>query len=154
MRGSGGWSTLTLVTDPLGPPAYGPSGYPPPGYPPPGYPGFPGGPGYWPGPGGAPPSSNIGWAIAALFTFWPLAIPAFIFSSRVEPSWYRGDVVGARKASEDARRYGVIGVIVGGAFIVVAVIVWIVLITVFVGAVHHIHDYPTFVPYTPQPVPS
>lgn len=69
---------------------------------------------YGPGYGaGFPPSNNIGWAIAAIFLFWPLAIPAFIASGKVEDCWRRGDVVGAQQASADAKRWGSLGVWIG-----------------------------------------
>ena len=91
-------------------PGYGypPPGYPPPGYPPPGY-----GPGYGYPPAGSPPPSRIGWAITALILFWPLAIPAFIYSSRVESTWYRGDYLGAERASANARTCGIVALVIG-----------------------------------------
>jgi hypothetical protein len=103
-----------------------PPNYPPPGYPPPGYPGY-GYPGYGYRPPGPPPSSQIGWAVVALLFCWPLAIPAFIYSSRVESAWYRGDVDGARRASDNARTCGIVALVIG--------IVATVLLLAFVGAV-------------------
>jgi hypothetical protein len=92
-----------------------PPGY---GYQPYGYGGY--------GPPGPPPPSHIGWAIAAIFLFWPLAIPAFIYSSRVESAWQRGDVGGAQRASATARTCGIWALVVG----IVLIIVWITLFAV------------------------
>src|SRR5579875_3711281 len=36
---------------------------------------------------GVAPPSHVGWAITAVVFFWPLAIPAFIYSLRVTPAW-------------------------------------------------------------------
>lgn len=59
------------------------------------------------------PSTQLGWAIAAVITFWPLAIPAFIYSFRVDPAWRAGDQYGAQSASRSARICGVIAVVIG-----------------------------------------
>jgi hypothetical protein len=130
------------VSTPWGQQDPGSGGQPPPSYPswgyPPGYPGYgaghPGaGPGYAPygyRPAGPPPPSRLGWAIAALLLFWPLAIPAFIYSNRVESAWYQGDVAGARRASDNAKTCGVIAVVVG----VVMALLMIVLFAAVLGA--------------------
>ena len=136
------------------PPGYGPPGYGPPGYgyPPPGY-GYgppPPGWGYPPGPAGPPqekPSTNIGWAIAAIFTFWPLAIPAFIYSGRVDGAWNAGDRAGAESASHSAKQFGLIAVIVG-AVLLVLLIVWFILVFAFIADVAH--NFPTYT-FTPGP---
>ncbi|PZS17926.1 MAG: hypothetical protein DLM57_07360 [Pseudonocardiales bacterium] len=133
-------------------PAYGPPqqgyGYPPGpppgyGYPPPGY-------GYVPRPAGPPhekPSTNIGWAIAAIFTFWPMAIPAFIFSGKVDNAWNMGDRAGAESASHSAKQFGLIGVIIG-VVLMVLIVVWFIVVLAFVAdTVRHI---PTFT-YSPTP---
>jgi Interferon-induced transmembrane protein len=109
-------------------PHYGTLG-PPPGY------GYPTGPA---GPPAAKPSTNIGWAIAAVFTFWPLAIPAFIFSGRVDNAWNIGDRAGAESASRSARNFGLAAVIVGIVVWVLVVIWVIVLISIVSKTVHHL----------------
>jgi hypothetical protein len=108
------------------PPAYGemPASAAPPGfgYPPPGYAPYPYRP---PGP---PPPSRIGWAITALILFWPLAIPAFIYSGRVESSWNRGDVAGAERASQNAKTCGVVALVIG---VVIAALMIVLFAAVF-----------------------
>jgi hypothetical protein len=81
--------------NPYGPPPGNPYG-PPPG-------GAPFGPG---GAAGGPPPDNKGWAIAAIFLFWPLCFAAFSASGKVFPLWQQGDFAGAQKASEDAKKWG------------------------------------------------
>lgn len=128
-------------------PGYPPSGYPP-GYPPPGQ-GY--GYGYAYNPAGPPsekPSSNIGWAIAAVLLFWPLSIPAFIYSSRVDTAWNAGDRAGAENASRSARLFGLIGVIAGLIGLLIAVI-WIVAVVAFVSK-----NVDVFTTYAPQPLPT
>lgn len=143
------------------PPGEQPPGYRPPYGPPPGYgygyqPGVPGYPypapyAYLPTPAGPPhekPSSNIGWAIAAIFLFWPLAIPAFIYSGKVDPAWNVGDRAGAESASHSAKQFGLIAVIVG-AVLLVLVVVWFIVILAFVAdTVRHIPTI-TFRPPSP-----
>ncbi|MDT4976805.1 MAG: hypothetical protein QOG98_2563 [Pseudonocardiales bacterium] len=108
---------------------YPQQGYPQPGYPQPGYPaqGYPP-PGYG-APGYGPPPGNLGWAIAAIFLFWPLAIPAFINYGRVESSWYRGDPAGAQLASANVRKFGIIALCIGIALIVIWIIVSVAVVS-------------------------
>jgi hypothetical protein len=87
-----------------------PPGY---GYQPYGYGGY--------GPPGPPPPSHI-------------AIPAFIYSSRVEPAWYRGDVAGAQRASATARTCGVWALVAG----VVLFVIWIAVFVALVSSAHFV----------------
>ena len=61
---------------------------------------------------GTPPPTHVGWAVAAVIFFWPLAIPAFINYARVEPCFYRNDLAGSIRASENVKRFGVIALVV------------------------------------------
>ncbi len=108
------------------PPGYG---YPGPGYgyPSPGY-GDPG-PGYPPPHPGysaaaPPPPTNLGWAIAAIILFWPLGIPALIYSTRVESQWFRGDASGALRSSSIARTCGIWAVVAAVALMVIFFVVF------------------------------
>jgi hypothetical protein len=101
---------------------YPQQGYPQQGYRPPGY----GVPGY------GPPPGNLGWAIAAIFLFWPLAIPAFINYGRVESSWLRGDPAGAQLASANVKKFGVIALCIGIAL----AIIWIIFTVAVVSSVN------------------
>jgi hypothetical protein len=75
-----------------------------------------------------PPNKNIGWAIAALLLFWPLAIPSFIAALKVSDLWFTGRYDEAVRASADAKKWGVAGVVVGGIWIAVVVAVYVALI--------------------------
>jgi hypothetical protein len=103
--------------------AYAQPGYPQHGYPQAGY----GVPGY------GPPPTHLGWAIASIFFFWPLAIAAFINYGRVESSWLRGDPAGAQLASANVKKYGIIALCVGLGLIVL----WFIFAVVFVSSVDH-----------------
>ncbi|EKT81910.1 hypothetical protein WSS_A14839 [Rhodococcus opacus M213] len=61
-----------------------------------------------------PPPSNVGWAVAAMMSFWPLAFFAFSDALKVFPRWYSGDLDGARAASSRARMLGIIALCLGG----------------------------------------
>ncbi|MGL6235426.1 MAG: CD225/dispanin family protein [Segniliparus sp.] len=75
--------------------------------------GSPYGPG---GSAGGPPPDYKGWAIASIFLFWPLAIPAFIASGKVSTLWAQGDIAGANQASADAKKWGSLGVYIGAGW--------------------------------------
>lgn len=83
---------------------------------------------YYGGPQGTPPSNNIGWAIASIFFCWPFAIPAFIASGKVSSAWAIGDFAGAQRASADAKKWGLIGICVGVALIVIWLIAAVALV--------------------------
>ena len=119
-------------------PGYAQQGYPQQAYPQPGYPqqGYPQ-PGYGV-PGYGPPPNHLGWAIASIFFFWPLAIAAFINYGRVESSWLRGDQAGAQLASGNVKKYGIIALCVGLGLIVV----WFIFAVALVSSVDHCVNNP------------
>jgi Interferon-induced transmembrane protein len=60
-----------------------------------------------------PAGSPVGLSIVALLFFWPLAIPAFLTASKVEPLRRRGDDAGATAAATEARKWSRLAIIVG-----------------------------------------
>ncbi|QDQ93046.1 CD225/dispanin family protein [Rhodococcus sp. WB9] len=60
-----------------------------------------------------PPPSNVGWAVAAVVFFWPLAFAAFSNALNVFPRWSTGDLDGALAASKRARTLGIIALSIG-----------------------------------------
>lgn len=87
------------------PPA--PYGQPAPGYgaaPPPMYGG---------GPAGAAPKNWLWLSIVSVLFCWPLAIPAIVFSSRVNGKWAAGDAAGAQSSSGRARMFGLVAIGLG-----------------------------------------
>ena len=75
-----------------------------------------------------PPKSNIGWAVAAVVFFWPLAFAAFNHATSVYPLWAAGDHAGAQHAAERAKRLGVISLAMCAVLCVLAVFAYIALI--------------------------
>ncbi|MFC9761857.1 CD225/dispanin family protein [Rhodococcus jostii] len=59
------------------------------------------------------PPSNVGWAVAAVVFFWPLAFAALSNALKVFPRWSTGDLDGARTASRRARTLGIIALSIG-----------------------------------------
>ena len=62
------------------------------------------------------PSNYIVLAVIGLILFFPLGIPAMIKACAVNPYWETGNVEKARQLSKDARKWGLIAVIVGLLF--------------------------------------
>jgi hypothetical protein len=80
--------------------------------------------------------SPIGWVIAAVILFWPTAIPALLASHRSAHAAGAGDIPLAAREAANAKRWGLISVIVGAALVVLSVLVslaWAVLLVVW----HH-----------------
>jgi len=67
------------------------------------------------------PSSHVGWAAAATLAYWPLGIAAFIYSSKVDKAWNRGDLAAAARASRVVKRLGLIAVIMMGTLALIGI---------------------------------
>jgi hypothetical protein len=99
-------------------------GYPPPQYPPQGQP--------------PPIDNNMTMSIVSLFLFWPLAIPALINASKVNPALQMGDYATAQNAANESRKWSKLALIIGlswyGLVLVCCVIMWIAGIGIFSAA--------------------
>lgn len=65
--------------------------------------------------------NNLVMAILSIFCCWPLAIPAIIFATQVNSKLAAGDVAGAQESSQKAKKFAMIGIIVG-------VVCWVIFI--------------------------
>ncbi|MGW6694690.1 CD225/dispanin family protein [Rhodococcus sp. NPDC054953] len=79
------------------------------------------------------PPSNVGWAVAALVFFWPLAFSAFTHAAEVYPRWASGDPKAAQDASERARRLGQISLWLFGGLLLLFVIVYVIVAAVVIS---------------------
>ncbi|MFL6123360.1 CD225/dispanin family protein [Actinophytocola sp.] len=98
-----------------------PYGQPPYGQAPYGQPGYgqqPYGVQGW-SPSGGKPSNYLGWAIGCIFLFWPVAIPAIINATKVDPAWQYGQHAEAQMRSEKAKMFCTVATGLG-------VVVWLV----------------------------
>jgi hypothetical protein len=66
--------------------------------------------------------NNMTMSIVSIFLFWPLAIPAIINASKVNPALQLGDFAGAQAAANESRRWSKIALIVGICWISVFVL--------------------------------
>ncbi|WBB74548.1 CD225/dispanin family protein [Micromonospora sp. WMMD1128] len=66
--------------------------------------------------------NNMTMSIVTIFLFWPLAIPAIINASRVNPLLQQGDYAGAQAAAAESRKWSKWALIVG--------LIWIGIIVV------------------------
>jgi Interferon-induced transmembrane protein len=97
-----------------------------------GQPGYPGQPQQPP-----PVDNNMTMSIVSIFLFWPLAIPAIINASKVNPLLQQGDYAGAQAAAVESKKWSKIALIVGiiwYAVVVVCCIVYFAFIASAVGA--------------------
>ncbi|HEY3506282.1 MAG TPA: CD225/dispanin family protein [Actinocatenispora sp.] len=58
-------------------------------------------------------NDHQGWAIGAIFLFWPLAIPALMASSRCRQALAAGDFATAQMESENAHKWAKLATIIG-----------------------------------------
>lgn len=86
-----------------------------------------------------PPPNNVGWAVASVIFFWPLAFSAFTHSMNVFPMWMSGNHQGAMAASERAKTLGKISL---GIFIglwVLLIVFYVILFAVIINSASNIH---------------
>lgn len=81
-------------------------------------------------------AAPVGWVIAAMILFWPTGIPALLASHRAARAAGAADVGTAARESANARRWGIISVIVGAALILLSILVSIAWAVLAVVAVH------------------
>jgi hypothetical protein len=68
---------------------------------------------YNPGP---PPANNLAWGIVAAIICLPFGIVSIVQAAKVEKFWAQGDPDAARGAAGAARRWAIIGAVVGVVF--------------------------------------
>jgi hypothetical protein len=66
--------------------------------------------------------NNMTMSIVSIFLFWPLAIPAIINASKVNPLLQQGDYAGAQAAAAESKKWSKLALIIG--------IIWIALTVV------------------------
>ena len=69
-----------------------------------------------------PINNNMTPSIVAIFFFWPLAIPAIINASKVNPLLQQGDYAGAQAAAAESRKWSKWALIVGIAWYVIVLL--------------------------------
>ena len=104
-----------------GQPPFGQQGY---GQPPFGQPGY-GNPGY--GGYGAAVSKPTGWFVVNWLFFWPLAIYSLVSAwGTIDAALYAGDVAGAQYQANRVKKFGIIALCIGAAWIAL----WFILVIV------------------------
>ncbi|GAA0387458.1 hypothetical protein GCM10009541_33020 [Micromonospora gifhornensis] len=66
--------------------------------------------------------NNMTMSIVAIFLFWPLAIPAIINASKVNPLLQQGDYAGAQAAAAESKKWSKWALIVGIAWIAIVLV--------------------------------
>lgn len=64
---------------------------------------------------GPPPQidNNMTMSIVAIFLFWPLAIPAIMNASKVNPALQTGDYAGAQHFAAESKKWSKLALIIG-----------------------------------------
>lgn len=91
-------------------------------------------PGYPPQqPQGPQIDNNMTMSIVSIFLFWPLAIPAIINASKVNPALQVGDYAGAAAAAAESKKWSKMALIVGIIAWVVGIICCIIYVVALAG---------------------
>ncbi|MEU4770460.1 CD225/dispanin family protein [Micromonospora sp. NPDC023644] len=67
-------------------------------------------------------NNNMTMSIVAIFLFWPLAIPAIINASKVNPLLQQGDYAGAQAAAAESKKWSKWALIVGISWYVIVLV--------------------------------
>jgi hypothetical protein len=89
-----------------------------------------------PGYSSQPPriDNNMTMSIVSIFLFWPLAIPAIINASKVNPLLMQGDYAGAQAATAESKRWSKLALIIGLIGWAVGIVCCIVYFVVIIGS--------------------
>ena len=80
-----------------------------------------------------PPPHNVGWAVAAVLFFWPLAFSAFSHALNVYPLWAAGNYAGAQYASDRVRRLGQLSLWIAGGLLLLFAIFYAIFLMVLLS---------------------
>jgi hypothetical protein len=75
-----------------------------------------------------PIDNNMAMSIVSIFLFWPLAIPAIINASKVNPALQIGDFATAQQARAESKKWSKLAIIIGACGYVLCCGVWVLLI--------------------------
>lgn len=86
-----------------------------------------------------PPPTNVGWAVASVVFFWPLAFSAFTHAMNVLPLWLSGNYQGAAAASERAKTLGKISLGVFVGMFVLLIVFYIIIFAVIINTANNLN---------------
>ncbi|SCG34201.1 CD225/dispanin family protein [Micromonospora halophytica] len=69
-----------------------------------------------------PINNNMTMSIVAIFFFWPLAIPAIINASKVNPLLQQGDYAGAQAAAAESKKWSKWAIIIGCVWLAIILV--------------------------------
>src|SRR6266581_3637735 len=75
--------------------------------------------------------NNMTMSIVSIFLFWPLAIPAIINASKVNPALQAGDYAGAQQAANESRKWSKLALIIGLSVWALLIICWVLFFVIF-----------------------
>ena len=106
---------------------------------PPGWPGqqHAGWPAQQPGwPAQREPDNHLVWAIlCTVLCCIPFGIVSIVYATRVSGLWAEGRYAEAQSASDSAKKWAIIGAVVGGATYVIGIVLWFAFIAAVVSSI-------------------
>ncbi|MFY1673197.1 CD225/dispanin family protein [Plantactinospora sp. WMMB334] len=79
-------------------------------------------------------NNNMTMSIVAVFLFWPLAIPAIINASKVNPLLQQGNYPAAQAAAAESRKWSKLALIIGICWYVLAIVCCVISFVVNLNA--------------------
>ena len=74
--------------------------------------------------------NNMTMSIVSIFLFWPLAIPAIMNASKVNPLLQQGDYAGAQAAATESRKWSKLALWIGIALWAVSLVCCVIYVVV------------------------
>jgi hypothetical protein len=82
------------------------------------------------------PDNHLVWAIlCTVLCCIPFGIVSIVYSTRVSGLWAEGRYAEAQSASDSAKKWAIIGAVVGGATYVISVVLWFAFVAAVVSSI-------------------
>jgi hypothetical protein len=89
-----------------------------------------------PGWGQSEPDSHLVWAIlCTVLCCLPLGIVSIVYSTKVSGLWAQGRYAEAQSASDSAKKWAIIGAVVGAVSYVIGVVLWFAFVAAVVSTI-------------------
>ena len=87
-------------------------------------------------PGQQQPDNYLVWAIlCTVLCCFPFGIVSIVYATRVSGLWAEGRYAEAQSASDSAKKWAIIGAVVGGATYVIGIVLWFAFIAAVVSSI-------------------
>jgi hypothetical protein len=87
-------------------------------------------------PGQSEPDNHLVWAIlCTVLCCLPLGIVSIVYSTKVSGLWAQGRYAEAQSAADSAKKWAIVGAVVGGVSYVIGIVLWFAFVAAVVSTI-------------------